>query len=138
MAFAVIGCIGALFSMVIFAWRMNDDGFCPKVTSIIFSTATFICCVVAFAAFQPCANATYNLLLNNWTADLNQQVKDLAQDGISLTWTLNATAVPGVGGIMAVCSFVFFIYVMIMALLIPGNVDESATSETGLAAKDRV
>ena len=138
MAFAVIGCIGALFSMVIFAWRMNGDGFCPKVSSIIFSTATFICCVVAFAAFQPCAKNAFDFVYNTATANLNTVMNEYAKKGISLTWNLNVTAAPGVGGIMAVCSFVFFIYVMIMALMIPGNVDASAKSETGLAAKDRV
>jgi hypothetical protein len=105
--FAILGCIAALFSMVAFAWRMNSDGVCPKLISVALAISTFVACVVAFAAFQPCATSYYNTSLAAATlANASGQNVELSVR-------------PGVGGAMAVTSFVFFIYVMLMSIFIP-------------------
>jgi len=126
MAFAVLGCIGALLSMAVFAWRMNGDGMCAKLTSVVFSTATFICCTTAFGAFQNCAKLTYDLAVSTLT------------DAIKANPTMFSNPVqgvaPGVGGIMAITSFVFFIYVMLMSIFIPGAAP-AAAGGAGLDSK---
>jgi len=110
MAFAVIGAIGAILSMAIFAWRMNGDGMCAKLISVAFSTATFIACTTAFGGFQSCATDQYNFTKTAYEleAAISTTIKNV-EVGVA----------PGVGGIMAVTSFVFFIYVMLMSLFIP-------------------
>jgi len=123
LAFAILGCIGALLAMAVFAWRMNGDGMCAKITSVIFSTATFICCTTAFGAFQKCASLSYDytkasLITSAATNSYTNPVVGVA---------------PGVGGIMAVTSFCFFIYVMLMSLFIPGA--NPAASGAGLDSK---
>jgi hypothetical protein len=124
MAFAVIGCIGALFAMVIFAWRMNGDAVCPKLISIIFSTGTFISCTTAFGAFQPCAKLAYD----------NAQVT-AATTALSLGASNVVVGVaPGVGGAMAVTSFVFFIYVMLMSIFVPAAAPAAADAGLDAAA----
>lgn len=122
MAFAVIGCIGALFAMVIFAWRMNGDGVCAKLMSVIFSSGTFIACTTAFAAFQPCATMWHEISQTAATAAaLNPAISNI-KVGVA----------PGIGGAMAVTSFVFFIYVMLMSIFIPGSAP--AAADAGLDA----
>jgi hypothetical protein len=103
MVFAVIGCITALFSVVAFAWRMNSDGVCPKVTAFLLSGVTFIACTTAFGAFQPCAKGFYD----------QASVIAKSYPDISLS------VYPGIGGDMAVASFVFFIYVWLMSIFVP-------------------
>merc|ERR1712072_659840 len=104
MAFAVIGCITALLSIVSFAWRMNSDGICPKVTAFMLAGVTFIACTTAFGAFQPCAQVFY----------------DNAKAAAAAMNTKPELSVrPGVGGDMAVASFVFFIYVLLMSVFVP-------------------
>lgn len=125
MAFAVIGCIGAILSMVIFAWRMHGDGTMAKVASIVFSTATFICCVVAFGGFQNCARDFYNNAKNDIEILVNNKLASNEKFGVA----------PGVGGVMAVTSFVLFIYVMLMSIFIPSTgptEPEHAAVETGV------
>jgi hypothetical protein len=125
MAFAVIGCIGAILSMVIFAWRMHGDGTMAKVASIVFSTATFICCVVAFGGFQNCARDFYNNSKNVIEIMVNSKIASNEKYGVA----------PGVGGVMAVTSFVLFIYVMLMSIFIPSTgptEPEHAAVETGV------
>jgi hypothetical protein len=123
MAFAVIGAIGALFSMVIFAWRMNGDGMCAKLMSMVFSIGTFVSCVVAFSAFQPCASLYYY----NKITEVAASTASAKANGVDITNVVVGVA-PGVGGIMAVTSFAFFIYVMFMALFIPGANPAAATA----------
>lgn len=108
-AFAAIGCVAALFSMVAFAWRMNSDGVCPKLISVGLAIGTFIACTVAYAGFQPCATTIYN---DDLAA--NDALKKLSKD-----INTDMSPRPGVGGAMAVTSFVFFIYVMFMSIFIP-------------------
>ena len=122
MAFAVIGCIGALFAMVIFAWRMNGDGVCPKLLSVIFSAGTFVSCTTAFGAFQPCAKIAYNTLVASG-------VVTSLSPGVS---NVVVGVAPGIGGAMAVTSFVFFIYVMLMSIFIPASAP--AAADAGLDA----
>jgi len=105
--FAALGCVTALFSMVAFAWRMNSDGVCPKLISVALAISTFVACVVAFAAFQPCATSYYNTSLASATL--------ASANGLNVELSVR----PGVGGAMAVTSFVFFIYVMLMSIFIP-------------------
>lgn len=108
-AFAVIGCVAALFSMVAFAWRMNSDGVCPKLISVGLAIGTFIACTVAYAGFQPCATSLYNA--QNAANSLSKKVNPKLDVDLSVR--------PGVGGAMAITSFVFFIYVMFMSVFIP-------------------
>lgn len=105
MAFAVIGCITALLSIVSFAWRMNADGICPKVTAFMLSGVTFIACTTAFGAFQSCAKGFYDEYEKY--AKNNSNVKN--------------NYYPGIGGDMAVASFVFFIYVWLMSVFVPSH-----------------
>jgi hypothetical protein len=123
MAFAVIGAIGAIFSMVIFAWRMNGDGMCAKLISVALSAATFIACTTAFGGFQSCVQNQYDAI--NAANTLMTAFAPTAYKNVEVG------AAPGVGGIMAVTSFVFFIYVMLMSLFIP-----AANAETEHASVD--
>jgi hypothetical protein len=122
-AFAIIGCIAALFSMVAFAWRMNSDGVCPKLISIGLATGTFIACTVAFAAFQPCMSSI------NANAEATYALAKIANPKLDQVISFR----PGVGGAMAVTSFVFFIYVMFMSVFVPSA--GPAGSEAGLDNK---
>jgi len=116
-AFAVISVIAALFTMVMFAWRMTSDGACQKLLALACAIGTFVCCVIAFAGFQPCGTGLYNIAKTN--------------DAIGL---LKLGVSPGLGGIMAVLSFVFFIYVMLMAIMIPSKAP-TAAGNSGLDNK---
>jgi hypothetical protein len=128
MAFAILGCIAALLAMVAFAWRMNSDGVCPKVTAFILAGVAFICCTTAFGAFQPCARKFYDAekqALEALIATQKYEWKDASE-----TFSVR----PGVGGAMAVTSFVFFIYVWLMSIFVP-NAEPAGTTNSGLDNK---
>lgn len=119
MAFAVIGCITALLSVVAFAWRMNSDGLGPKVIAFILAGVTFVVCTTAFGGFQPCARKWY----------------DAEKKGIAATAKANNMKIieefairPGVGGALAATAFVFFIYVWMMSLFVPSAEPKATNS----------